>query len=169
MPRRRIPHPPLEIPSDSKQFGHLLDAYLERLGLTQSELAGRIDVEASTISRWHTGKGQPTWENIQRLKWLADSMDKPAKLFFHPSRIYRRVFEIKLQHRRGALARVLDRISEYDGNVHSMQAELDMNSEFGLIEMSVVFTRLPVEVVAELEKLDVVARLRVGDPESESD
>lgn len=44
-----------------------LRAYLDLTGMTQSELARRMEVSQPTVWAWVQGKGMPSIDNIRRL------------------------------------------------------------------------------------------------------
>jgi DNA-binding XRE family transcriptional regulator len=47
--------------------GQLVSYWLERQGMTQTELAGRIGVDRSAVSQWVTGDTSPKEEHIPKI------------------------------------------------------------------------------------------------------
>lgn len=47
------------------------------LGLTQTQLAGALNVTQAAVSQWESGKGSPTLENIRRLRAFAIGQGAP--------------------------------------------------------------------------------------------
>ena len=48
-------------------FGEQLKKTISRMGVTQRELADRMDVDESTISKLVNGKVKPNWETIEKI------------------------------------------------------------------------------------------------------
>ena len=57
-----------------ENLGERIVAARRRLGLTQRELARRLDVDASTLGRWERGEGQPSRKLVGRLSALLPSL-----------------------------------------------------------------------------------------------
>lgn len=49
-------------------FGDRLVMELERRGMTQRELAQRLDVSPQAVNGWVKGAGQPSWSRLLRLE-----------------------------------------------------------------------------------------------------
>lgn len=65
--------------SPEQQFGVNLSRARERCGLSQSQLARKVDVVDSYVSRLETGRATPSFSLIVRLAATLDST--PADLF----------------------------------------------------------------------------------------
>ena len=48
-------------------FGEQLKKTISRMGVTQRELADRMDVDESTISKLANGRAKPNWETIEKI------------------------------------------------------------------------------------------------------
>ena len=57
---------------DSMQFGQFIAELRKERGMTQKELAARLNVTDKAVSRWETGKGFP---DIKLLENLARALD----------------------------------------------------------------------------------------------
>lgn len=66
----------------SKAVGALIAARRKELGLTQSELSERIDIEQESMSRIETGAITPT---LNRLFSLANALDCPVETLLRPA------------------------------------------------------------------------------------
>ena len=63
-----------------KSLGARLAAARVKAGLTQTEVARRLEVPDATVCRWETDAHAPGWDNLKRLAALLDvSLDSLAK------------------------------------------------------------------------------------------
>lgn len=66
----------------SKSVGTLIAARRKALGLTQGELAERVNIEQESMSRIETGAITPS---LSRLVSLADALDCPVETLLRPA------------------------------------------------------------------------------------
>ena len=64
--------------SASETFGEKLRELRERAGLTQAELAEKLQTTQMIVSRWERGGRVPTWSAIQK---LADALGVSTEAF----------------------------------------------------------------------------------------
>lgn len=69
--------------NDTNSFGKTLRALRKKSGLTQEELAYRVDVSLMTIRRWEWGESIP---NMQNIKWLAEVLHVSEQQLLSPDR-----------------------------------------------------------------------------------
>ena len=69
--------------NDTNSFGKTLRALRKKSGLTQEELAYRVDVSLMTIRRWEWGESIP---NMQNIKQLAEVLHVSEQQLLSPDR-----------------------------------------------------------------------------------
>ncbi len=62
-----------------REWGRSIQARREHLGLTQADLARRLDVRASSVCRWESGDSAPSDANKMR---IAQVLDEDARVLF---------------------------------------------------------------------------------------
>ncbi|MEQ7179197.1 helix-turn-helix transcriptional regulator [Enterococcus thailandicus] len=98
-----------------ENFGPNVLRLRKELGLSQDELAKRIDVNRQTISKIERGAGYPTFETLEKIAQLFNAT--PTQLFGTPKEIA--ISDTPI---------ILDRIDEYDKKIQSvLRAEKFIN------------------------------------------
>lgn len=70
------------------------EARIELLGLTQAELAGRLDIDPVNVSRWERGVTEP---RIRHVRAVAEMANVPVAWFFEEFGRLRDLLEVEAE------------------------------------------------------------------------
>lgn len=58
------------------ELGSILTAFREKHGISQAGMAKALSVPRSTLWRWETGRGMPSYDNLKQLERYMDQKEK---------------------------------------------------------------------------------------------